>query len=163
MWNLHELFCSICTPPTKSLWTVLPATDSTLTLKLFRQVAVRKPLYVNQPKGISCIVNGRKMITTGFTGTMYACLLNKPIELHHSTTYFAIFCISFQIFNNGNGDTRSCACYKVYGEDNFSNNSNSYNKESTCPKLTLHLPTVENMVAHILWWLAVIFMTKIVV
>ena len=31
---------------------------------------------------------------------MYACLLNKPIELYHSTTYFAIFYISLQIFNN---------------------------------------------------------------
>ena len=30
---------------------------------------------------------------------MYACLLNKPIELYHSTTYFAIFYISLQIFN----------------------------------------------------------------
>ena len=37
------------TPPTKSLWTVLLAVDSTLTLRLFQQVAVRKPLYVNQP------------------------------------------------------------------------------------------------------------------
>ena len=54
------------TPPIKSLWTVLPAADSTLTLRLFQQVAVRKPLYVNQPNmfcfkvHISCIVNGRK-------------------------------------------------------------------------------------------------------
>ena len=31
---------------------------------------------------------------------MYACLLNKPIELCHSTTYVAIFNISLQIFNN---------------------------------------------------------------
>ena len=31
---------------------------------------------------------------------MYVCLLNKPIELYHSTTYFAIFYISLQIFNN---------------------------------------------------------------
>ena len=29
------------TPPTKSLWTVLPAADSTLTLRLFQLVAVR--------------------------------------------------------------------------------------------------------------------------
>ena len=31
---------------------------------------------------------------------MYACLLNTPIELYHSTTYFAIFDISLHIFNN---------------------------------------------------------------
>ena len=31
---------------------------------------------------------------------MYFCLLNEPIELYHSTTYFAIFYISLQIFNN---------------------------------------------------------------
>ena len=31
---------------------------------------------------------------------MYVCLLNKSIELYHSTTYFAIFYISLQIFNN---------------------------------------------------------------
>ena len=31
---------------------------------------------------------------------MYVCLLNKPIEWHHSTTYFAIFFISLQIFTN---------------------------------------------------------------
>ena len=35
------------TPPTKTVWAVLPAADSTLTLRLFQQVAVRKPLYVN--------------------------------------------------------------------------------------------------------------------
>ena len=29
---------------------------------------------------------------------MYVCLLNKPIELYHSTTNFAIFFISLQIF-----------------------------------------------------------------
>ena len=39
----------IGTPPTKSLWTVLPAVDSALALRLFQQVAVRKPLYINQP------------------------------------------------------------------------------------------------------------------
>ena len=31
---------------------------------------------------------------------MYVCLLNEPIELYHSTTYFAIFYISLQILNN---------------------------------------------------------------
>ena len=31
---------------------------------------------------------------------MYACLLDKPIVLYHSSTYFAIFYISLQIFNN---------------------------------------------------------------
>ena len=31
---------------------------------------------------------------------MYACLLNKAIELYHSTTCFAIFYIFLRIFNN---------------------------------------------------------------
>ena len=31
---------------------------------------------------------------------MYVCSLNKPIELYHSKTHFAIFYISLQIFNN---------------------------------------------------------------
>ena len=37
------------TPPTKSLWTVLPGADLTLTVLFFQQVAVRKPLCINQP------------------------------------------------------------------------------------------------------------------
>ena len=40
------------------------------------------------------------MITIEFTGTIYVCLLNKPIELYHSATHFAIFYISLPIFNN---------------------------------------------------------------
>ena len=39
-----------------------------------------------------------------------------------------------------------------------SNNSNLYKKKSTRSKLTLYPPIVENMMAHILWWLAIIFM-----
>ena len=31
---------------------------------------------------------------------MHVCLLNKPIELYDSTTYFASFSISLQIFTN---------------------------------------------------------------
>ena len=31
---------------------------------------------------------------------MRVCLLNKPIELYHSTTYFAILSIPLQIFTN---------------------------------------------------------------
>ena len=31
---------------------------------------------------------------------MYVCLLNKPIDLYHSTTYFAVFSISLQIVTN---------------------------------------------------------------
>ena len=31
---------------------------------------------------------------------MYVCLLKKPIELYHSTTYFAASLISPQIFIN---------------------------------------------------------------
>ena len=31
---------------------------------------------------------------------MYVCLLNKLIELYHSSTYFAIFSMPLQIFTN---------------------------------------------------------------
>ena len=31
---------------------------------------------------------------------MYVRLLNKPIQLYHSTTYFSIFQFSLQIFSN---------------------------------------------------------------
>ena len=93
------------TPPTKSLWTVLPGADSTITVRLFQQVAVRKPLYVNHPnkicfKGHILYWSWQKMITIGFIGTMHVSLLNKPIELYNSTTNFAIFSISLQIFTN---------------------------------------------------------------
>ena len=93
------------TPPTKSLWTVLPAAGSTLAVWLFQQVAVWKPLHVNEPhkfwfKGHILYCWWQEMITTGFTRTMHVCLLNKPIELCHSTTHFAIFKISLQIFTN---------------------------------------------------------------
>ena len=95
---------------------------------------------------------------------MYVCLLNKSIELYHFTTYFAIFFFNFpQDFHQSNGGTRSCAGYKVYGIDKLSNNSNLYKKKPTRPKLTLYLPTVKNMVAQVLWWLAIIFMSKIFV
>ena len=47
------------------------------------------------------------------------------------------------------------------GEDKLDNNWNWYKKTSTCPKLTLYL--AENMVAHILWWLARIFMSEILI
>ena len=92
---------------------------------------------------------------------MYVCLLNKAFELYDSTTYFAIFLISLQIFTIVMETPDRVACYKVYGVDKLSNNLNLYKKKSTCPKLTLYPPTVENMVAHILWWLAIILMSKI--
>ena len=62
---------------------------------------------------------------------MYVYLLNKPIELYQSTTYFAIFFPPD--FHQRNGDTRSCACYKVNGVDKLSDNSNLYQKKSTRP------------------------------
>ena len=83
----------------------MPGADSTITVRLFQQVAVRKPLYVNQPnkfcfKGRILYCKRQKMITIGFTGTMHVSLLDKPIELYHSTTYFTISSISLQIFTN---------------------------------------------------------------
>ena len=85
--------------------TVLPTADSTRTVRLFQEVAVWKPLYINLPnkfcfKGHILNCWWQKMITIGFMGTMYVCLLNKPIELYQSTTYFAISLMSPQIFTN---------------------------------------------------------------
>ena len=62
--NQRVMSLALTTRPQKSLWTVLPAADSTFTVRLFQQVAVRKPLYINQPihfglNGISSIFNGR--------------------------------------------------------------------------------------------------------
>ena len=59
------------------------------------------------------------------------------------------------------GDNRSCAWYIVYGVDKLGNNSNLYMKKSTRPKLTLYLPRVENVVAQVLWWLAIIFISNV--
>ena len=94
---------------------------------------------------------------------MYVCLLSKSVELYHSATYFAVFLISLQILYQRNGDSKSCACYKLYGVDKLNDNWNSYEKESTRPKSTRYLPSVENMVAYILTWLAIIFMSKVFV
>ena len=92
---------------------------------------------------------------------MYVCLLNKPVKLYHTTTYFAIFFNFPPDFHKRNADTRSCACYELSGVDTWSNNNwNLFKNESTRSKLTLYLPTVENMVEHNLWWLALIFMSK---
>ena len=93
---------------------------------------------------------------------MYVCLLNKPIKLYDSTTYLAFFSISLQIFTYVM-ETPNRVHVTVYGVDKLSNNSNVYKKKSTRPKLTLYLPTVENIVAKVLWWLAIIFMSKIFV
>ena len=143
--------------------------DSTLAVRLFQQVTVRSPLYINQPnkfcfKGHILYCQWQKMITIGFTGTMNVCLLSKPIELYRSTKYFAIVFISLQIFTSViETPDRVRVTNKVYGVDNLSNNSNVYKKKLTRPKLTHYLPTVENMVAHILWWLAMIFISNIFV
>ena len=94
---------------------------------------------------------------------MYVCLLNKSIEFYYSATYFAVSFYFPPDFHQRNGDTRSCSSYKVYGVDKLTNNSNLYKKKSSRPKLTLYLPTVENMVAQVLWWLVMIFMSKIFV
>ena len=77
---------------------------------------------------------------------MHVSLLNKPIELYNSTKKICHFFNFPPDFHQRNGDTRWCACYKVYGVDKLSNNSNLFKKISTRPKLTLYLPTVENMV-----------------
>ena len=81
----------------------------------------------------------------------YVCLLVKltdwVVSLHNIFGHFLNFPPDF---HQRNGNTRSCACYKVCGVEKLSNNSNLYKKKSTHPELTLYLPTVENMVAQIL-------------
>ena len=42
----------------------------------------------------------QKMITIGFTRTMYVCELQKPVEFYHPIAYFAVFLIPLQIFTN---------------------------------------------------------------
>ena len=49
----------------------------------------------------------------------------------------------FLILKHPNGDSRSWACYKAYGVDKLTDNSNLYNKKSARPKLNLYLPSVE--------------------
>ena len=49
-----------------------------------------------------------------------------------------------------NRNNTSCARYKVYGVDRLSDNWNLYKAESTHPKSTLYLASVENMVALII-------------
>ena len=93
---------------------------------------------------------------------MYVCLLNKPIELYHSTTYFDISLIFLQILTDIS-ESPDCVHFTKSMVDNLSNNSNLYKKRSTCPKLTLYLPTVKNMMAHILWLLAMIFKLKFLI
>ena len=62
--------------------------------------------------------------------------------------------VCFPDFYQRNGDNRSCACYKVYGVDKLTDNWNLYKKESICLTLILYLPSVENIVPYILWWLS---------
>ena len=97
---------------------------------------------------MSRIVNARKWSRLGYQN--YACLLVKKndwVESHNN-----IFC-RFRNFPpdpyQRNVDNRSCACCKVYSVDNLTENINLWKKESTRPKLTLYLPSVENMVACI--------------
>ena len=94
----------------------------------------------------------------------YVCYLAK--EADSVISLYNIFCRFRNFppdFYQRNWDRRSCACYKVYWEDKLSDNWNLYEKESTRSKLTLYIPSVENMVAYILWWVAIIFMSKLFV
>ena len=94
----------------------------------------------------------------------YMCLLviliNWVVPLHKICCRFLNFP---PYFYQRNRDSRSCACYKVYGVDKLTDNWNLYMKESTRSKSTLYLPSVENMIAYILWWLPIIFMSKVFV
>ena len=79
------------------------------------------------------------------------CLLVKEtagiVSLHNLFGHFRNFPPKFC---QRNGDSRSCANYKFYGVNKLTDNWNLLKKESTRPKLTLYLPSVENMVAYML-------------
>ena len=94
----------------------------------------------------------------------YVCWIVKEtvrvISLHNIFCRFLNFPTDFYLHN---WDSKSRACYKVYWVDKLTDNWNLYKKESTRPELTLYLPSAENMVAYILWWLAIIFISKILV
>ena len=137
--------------------------DTTVTVRLFQQVTVRKPLFINQSNKFCFRMHVpyckcKKMITIGFTRTLYVCLLKKPIELYHSTKHFAVFLNFTRDFTNV---METANRVQICVVEKLTDNSNLYQKESTCPKLTLYLPGIENMVAYILWWLALIFMSKV--
>ena len=91
----------------------------------------------------------------------YVCLLVKKNDWVISL--LNIFCrfLNFppDVYQR-NWDSKLCAYYKVYCVDKLTDNWNLYMKDSTRAELTLYLPSVENMVAYILWWLAIIFMSK---
>ena len=132
----------MCTSYTahKNLWTVFACCGFDPYGGIISTIAVRKPLYVNHLKkfcfrGHVPYCQCRKMITIGFTGNMYVCLLKKPIEFYRSTTYFAIFLISLSDFHQRNGENTCC---KICGVDKLTNNWNLY-KKSTRPKLTLYI------------------------
>ena len=97
----------------------------------------------------------------GWIHRNYVCLLVK--ETSWALSHHHIFC-SFLNFPpdcyHRNGDKRSRVCYKVYGVDKLTNNWNLYKKESTHPKSTLYVPRFKNMVAQILWWLVIIFVSE---
>ena len=94
----------------------------------------------------------------------YVCLLVKEtdwaLSLHNIFCRFLNFPPDFYQRNRNN---TSCAYYKVYGVDKLSNNWDLYKAESTHPESTLCLLSVENMVAFILWWLAITFKWKVFV
>ena len=93
----------------------------------------------------------------------YSCLLVK--ETDRVASLHNIFCRFLDFLPDvyqRNGDSRLCACYKVYDVDTLTDNWNIY-KEPIRPKLTPYLPSVEDMVACIFWWLAKIFMSIVFV
>ena len=80
------------------------------------------------------------------------CLLVKEtawvVSLHN---LFAIFVTSLQSFANVMETAgRVQITNSFYGVNKLTDNWNLFKKESTRPKLTLYLPSVENMVAYML-------------
>ena len=84
------------TQPTKNSRTVLAAADAILAVRLFQQVAVRKPFHINSQisfvlEGMSCIIIDRKWSRFDFTGTVYVYLLKNEWVF----SLYDIFCHCF--------------------------------------------------------------------
>ena len=155
MYTAHKQFTNSCAqlPRLRPLrWDFFP------TSHCYKTVVYEKPnKFCFRGHDVYCWCH--KMMTNGFTGTMWVCLLKNSIDLYHSTRFFTVFNF-LSDFYKWDGDDRSCTCYKVYHVDKLTTSLNLSKKQSTRPQLTLFIPR-KILVALILWWLAITFMCKV--